>query len=174
MADVNVYPGTKRRGGITYHIRRSPLVPTLEDKRTKGGAIPLILISTSYMGPLEASLTHTHSTHSTHIHMYLLNFTSCLKDQENSPCNLREKQAGGRGRRTGSALTAGLSNQPVKKGAGRGRAESQVATSRSTGEDHADNHGMSLCITHVRAQCVTFVCSFLPLLSNRQREFSCL
>ena len=70
--------------------------------------------------------------------MYLLNFTSCLKDQENSPCNLREKQAGGRGRRTGSALTAGLSNQPVKKGAGRGRAESQVATSRSTGEDHAD------------------------------------
>ena len=77
-----------------------PLAHTLEDQRTKGGAILLILevgtkggaillilISTSkktFMGPLEALLTHT--AHSTH--MYLLNFTSCLTDQENSPCNL--------------------------------------------------------------------------------------
>ena len=33
VTDVNVYPGTKKTGGITYHIRRSPLVPTLEEQR---------------------------------------------------------------------------------------------------------------------------------------------
>ena len=91
--------------------------------------------------------------------MYLLNFTSCLTDQENSPSNLRGKQAGGRGRGTGLALTLGLSNQPVKKGAGRGRAASQGTTWRPSGENHAgvsDDSGKTYTAhTHTHAHAHT-------------------
>ena len=64
----------------------------------------------------------------------------------------------------------------AEQGASHGRAGSQGTTSRLTGEGHAgvlENHGMSLCITHVRAQCVTFVSSFLPLVSHKENFPAC-